>query len=172
MSNGDIGESLVGAYMRHVEECSIVIYNSFFADQQGEVDVVGVKPGPAGEPRTVYLCEVTTHISGMHAPLLNRIPGKLGRLREFAELTFPGEHHIYQWWSPRVPVGGRTSALERIKREWAAEDRLFEFVINEEYTRRMRALIDHARGNTSTTGEPAYRLLQVLTRLRGVKPSL
>jgi hypothetical protein len=53
MSILDLGESLVGAHLRHVEGCSIVIYNSFFADQQGEVDVVGVKPGEPGEPRMV-----------------------------------------------------------------------------------------------------------------------
>lgn len=58
MSTVDVGESLVGAYMRYVERCSIVIYNSFFADRQGEVDVVAVKPGNPGEPRVVYLCEV------------------------------------------------------------------------------------------------------------------
>jgi hypothetical protein len=70
VSTGDIGESLVGAYMRHVEQCSIVIYNSFFADQQGEVDVVAVKPGKPDEPSTVYLCEVTTHIDGMNPTLI------------------------------------------------------------------------------------------------------
>jgi hypothetical protein len=64
MSTGDMGESLVGAYMRHVEKCSIVIYNSFFADRQGEVDVVAVKPAETGGQRIVYICEVTTHTGG------------------------------------------------------------------------------------------------------------
>jgi hypothetical protein len=57
MSTTDLGESLVGAYMRHIERCTIVLYNSFFADQQGEVDVVAVKAPDAGQPRLVYLCE-------------------------------------------------------------------------------------------------------------------
>ena len=30
--------------------------------------------------------------------------------------------------------------------------------------------IESARSNSSTTNEPAYRLLQILTRLRGDKP--
>jgi hypothetical protein len=172
MSTGDIGESLVGAYMRHVEKCSIVIYNSFFAEQQGEVDVVGVKPGEPGEPRTVYLCEVTTHIDGLNPPLIARVPGKLNRLREFADETFPGEHHVYQWWSPNVPPGVRLNAFERIQKERAEEGQILELVFNAEYTARITALVEAAKTNSSTTNEPAFRMLQVLTRLRGVKPRL
>jgi hypothetical protein len=33
-------------------------------------------------------------------------------------------------------------------------------------------LVEHARGNTSTTNEPAYRMLQMLTHLRADKPTL
>jgi hypothetical protein len=122
MSSADMGESLVGAYMRHVEKCSIVLYNSFFADQQGEVDVVAVKPGQPGEQGIVYLCEVTTHIGGMAATTVKRIPGKLGRLREFAQLTFPDQRHEFQWWSPYVPEGATTELFERLRSEWNAED--------------------------------------------------
>jgi hypothetical protein len=57
--SADLGESLVGAYLRHVEKCQVVVYNSFFTDQQGEVDVVGLRGHEA------IVCEVTTHIKGM-----------------------------------------------------------------------------------------------------------
>jgi hypothetical protein len=90
VSAADLGESLVGAYLRHIEGCSIVFYNSFFSDQQGEIDVVGVKPAQDGEPRTAYLCEVTTHIDGMNRTLLPRLRGKLERSWQFGQLTFPG----------------------------------------------------------------------------------
>jgi len=85
MSTTDLGESLVGAYMRHIEGCTIVLYNSFFADQQGEVDVVAVKPQAVGGSRLVYLCEVTTHIGGKARATIAKVPAKLKRLREFAE---------------------------------------------------------------------------------------
>lgn len=62
----DIGESLVGAYRHYVDGCTIVLYNSFLTGQQGEVDVVAVKPGQAGAARAVYLCEVTTLITGLN----------------------------------------------------------------------------------------------------------
>ena len=172
MSTTDLGESLVGAYMRHIERCTIVLYNSFFADQQGEVDVVAVKPQETGQHRLVYLCEVTTHIGGMARTTITRVPAKLTRLREFADVTFPGEEHRFQWWSPYVSAGATTMQFEELSADWAAEGRSLEFVINDEYTRRIAQLVDHARKNSSTTNEPAYRMLQMLTRLRGNKPTL
>jgi hypothetical protein len=172
MSTADLGESLVGAYMRHIERCSIVLYNSFFADKQGEIDVVAVKPQDAGRPRLVYVCEVTTHIGGMARATVAKIPAKLSRLREFADMTFPDEEHRFQWWSPYVSSGATTTGFERLSAEWKAEGRSLEFVINDEYTRRTAQLVEHARKNPSTTNEPAYRMLQMLTRLRGNKPAL
>ena len=70
MSTSDIGEGLVGAYMRYIEGCPIVLYNSFLADQQGEVDVVAVKPSHPGSAREVFLCEVTM-------PSLGRLTGSI-----------------------------------------------------------------------------------------------
>jgi hypothetical protein len=176
--NGDIGESLVGAYLRHVEQCSIVTYNSFFADRQGEVDVVGVKPAGVDAPRRVYICEVTTHTGGM---LMMRngkdatrevIMEKLERLRAFADITFPGEDHRYQWWSPYVAEGKLTKFLALLTADWQADGLSLEFIVNAEYTERIGTLIASARANSSTTNEPAYRMLQILTRLRGEKPKL
>lgn len=172
MSTTDPGESLVGAYLRHVEHCPIVLYNSFFAGQQGEVDVVAVKPGEKKNPRIVYLCEVTTHIRGMSAKTVGKVPAKLERLLQFAQLTFPGEDHRFQWWSPYVRQGAATRRFDALKAEWEQKQLSLEFVINDEYTRRISQLIDSARANTATTNEPAYRMLQMLTRLRGDKPVL
>jgi hypothetical protein len=166
----DIGESLVGAYLRHIGGCQVVVFNSFFADRQGEVDVIGIQ---LGNPRTVWLCEVTTHIGGMLIIRKGKnateevIRDKLGRLRTFAEMTFPGDRYRYEWWSPRVSKGALTSSLGRLEREYAAAGDDLRFVINEDYTERIRALAQHASKNSSTTNEPAYRLLQVLSRLRG-----
>ncbi len=170
----DIGESLVGAYLRHVVGCDVVTYNSFFADRQGEVDVVGIENG---KPRTIWLCEVTTHISGSGMLITSRgdrpqeviLREKLERLHAFAEATFPGDGYRYEWWSPRVAVGKLTNVMTEIEQEWEQAARDLRFVINETYTERIRQLLENARKNSSTTNEPAYRMLQVLTRLRGGK---
>ena len=41
------------------------------------------------------------------------------------------------------------------------------FVINAEYAKRVQMLIDHAKTYPSATNDPAYRLIQILTRVRG-----
>lgn len=166
----DIGESLVGAYLRHIVGCEVVTYNSFFADRQGEVDVVGIQ---TGTPRTIWLCEVTTHIQGMLITGRGErgqevvLRQKLDRLHAFAEATFPGDEYHYEWWSPWVAVGKLTKVIAEIEAEWEAAGRDLQFVMNEEYTERIRALAAHAKKNSSTTNEPAYRMLQVLACLRG-----
>lgn len=80
----DIGESLVGSYLRYVEGCEVVVYNTQTPDVQGEIDVIGIKHGPAPD-RTVWLCEAITHIEGMeygggYADTVKRISTKVGRL--------------------------------------------------------------------------------------------
>lgn len=166
----DVGESLVGAYLRHVAECDVVTYNTFFADRQGEVDVVGIKNG---HPRTIWLCEVTTHVGGMQIVRKGKnatsdvILSKLDRLHAFAGTTFPDDEHRYQWWSPRVPVGTLSRTMTALEDEWRGLGRELRFIINEEYTKCIHELSKHAATNSSTTNEPAYRMLQVLTRLRG-----
>jgi hypothetical protein len=42
-----------------------------------------------------------------------------------------------------------------------------EFVINELYTQRIQELINHAKRHRHATSEQAYRMLQILTTLRG-----
>jgi hypothetical protein len=166
----DMGESLVGAYLRHIRRCDVVVYNSFFADRQGEVDVVGLQQR---NPRVVWLCEVTTHIDGMLLTGAGRakeediIKRKLDRLRDFAEITFPDEQHRFEWWSPRVAKGRLTELMKHLEDAWDTAGRHLRFIVNEDYTQAMRELARHARVNSSTTNEPAYRLLQILSRLRG-----
>ena len=120
----------------------------------------------------VYLCEVTTHIGAMATNTVKKVPAKLGRLREFAAQTFPDEEHRFQWWSPYVNEGTATASFKQLCAEWDADGRSLEFVINEAYTRRIVQLVEAARRKPSTTNEPAFRMLQILTHLRGQKPKL
>lgn len=60
----EIGESLVGAYLKHVLGCDVVLFNTHLAEVQGELDVLGIKTKPDGQQQ-VWLVEVTTHLLGM-----------------------------------------------------------------------------------------------------------
>jgi hypothetical protein len=164
----DIGESLVGSYLRYLKECEVVVYNVHTPDVQGELDVIGLKHG---EPRVVWLCEVITHIRGVlygsgYAATVSKIRDKVGRARDFAAATFPGQEHRFEIWSPIVPSGA-VKLFDELAEAYSSEDLDVQFVVNERYTERVQELVTHARGSTKATSEPAYRLLQVLTHLRG-----
>ena len=96
---------------------------------------------------------------------------KLERLHAFAEATFPEDNYRYEWWSPYVAVGKLTDVMDEIEAEWQAAGRDMRFVKNATYTERIRELAGNAAKNSSTTNEPAYRMLQVLTRLRAASSS-
>jgi Holliday junction resolvase-like predicted endonuclease len=52
------GEELVGSYLREVCDCDFVEFNLRTRFTQGEIDVVGINTAI----KTVYLCEVATHL--------------------------------------------------------------------------------------------------------------
>jgi hypothetical protein len=162
----DIGESLVGAYFRYVWECEFVLFNTFLPGVQGEIDVIGIR---LGTPRDVYFAEVTTHLDGMtyggNTSTVEKVKSKLARARDFASERFPGDAHHYSVWSPRVPVGAVTAAFADMAAEFAARGERLTFVVNTEYGDRVQELIEVARTNRRPTSDPAFRLLQVLTRV-------
>ena len=87
----EIGESLVGSYLRYVEGCSVVVYNVQCEDQ-GEIDVVGLDLNRDDD--TVTVCEVATHLEGMlygtgNDTTLVAMRNKIKRMKDFAEETFP-----------------------------------------------------------------------------------
>lgn len=163
----DIGESLVGAFYRYVEKCEFVLFNTFLLDEQGEIDVIGIR---LGEPRDIYFAEVTSHIGGMNyggvQETVAKVSEKLERAQAFARQRFPEDRHHYAIWSPKVPVGMTTSAFADMASEFHDRGQRLTFVINEHYGDSVQRLIDVARGNSKATSDPAFRLLQVLARVR------
>jgi hypothetical protein len=164
----DIGESLVGSYLRYIEGCQLVVYNTHTPGLQGEIDVIALRQGP---PRTVWLCEAVTHVSGMlygkgYSGTAAKISAKVERARDFAASTFPDEDCRYEIWSPVVPKG-MVALLDQLEQELHSTDLDISFVVNKAYAERVQQLIEHARGSASATSEPAYRLLQILARVRG-----
>jgi hypothetical protein len=165
----DIGENLVGSYLRYVEGCEFVVYNTQYPGIQGEIDVVGMKL--SGARREVWFCEVITHIMGAqygtYDQTMTKLEEKLRRARAFAMQMFPNDRHLFEVWSPVVPVGKLTEQFQAMERRYDDDALNLRYVINEEYASRIQRLVDHARTNSAATSEPAYRLLQVLTRLKG-----
>lgn len=166
----EMGESLVGAYLRHVKRCDMVLYNER-TEAQGEIDVIGVRGGDVPE---VWLCEVATHIAGLgygadFNEMTHKIASKLERAAAFGRRLFP--HHVthVEFWAPNVPVGKTTDWFAQHVESSMASGVEVTFVINTEYTQRLQLLVDLAAKDTRTPNEPAYRLLQILTHTRGGK---
>ncbi|MGV3709054.1 MAG: hypothetical protein ACO1Q7_09440 [Gemmatimonas sp.] len=163
--SADMGELLVGAYLKVIEKCDVVAYNQRPPGGGmaglGELDVIGLR----FRDHTAILCEVTTHIGGLtygksHTDTIRRIANKHLRQRSYAEAQlreFP--NRVYQFWSPRVPTGALTLGLAEIDPE-------LELIINAQYTQRIEELRVAARDRQNDEGNSAFRLLQILEALK------
>lgn len=159
----DIGEYIVGAYLKLIEQCDVVDYN---VKPPGgglrgleEIDVVGLH----FKSQTAYLCEATTHIGGTlyktNKNTVEKITQKYNRQKQYARSylrEFPNRR--YMFWSPVVPVGYVTQNLAAI--------RGLELIINKEYAARVEKLRQLAASTMADTNNPFFRVLQILEHLR------
>jgi Holliday junction resolvase-like predicted endonuclease len=160
--NTEMGEYIVGACLKILRECDFVDYN---VRRPGgglaglnEIDVVGLD----FKSKTAYLCEVTTHLDGLlyvnAKTTIERISKKYEKLMDYANdflSDFPNRHFMF--WSPVV--------RESIARELEKIDGL-ELIINKDYTAYVVLLQELAKKGTHDTGNPTFRVLQILGHLR------
>lgn len=186
MIQPQIGEQLVGAYLRIINDCDLVSYNqrSKESGQQMELDVLGVET--SGGEQTVYGCEVVTHLDGVN---YNGTPDTddwaeygndtyqytLQRLwekfqQDYALLTDVfdrADTYALQFWSPVVPEGYLTDGLAELQRRFEAQhDVAIDLVVNAEYADRVKDLRQRASTTKKSYDEPAFRFLQILEHLR------
>lgn len=162
--NAEMGELLVGAYLQLIEGCDVVSYNVRAPGGKlaglNELDVVGLRFAD----NTAYLCEVTTHIAGVlyganYDSTLKRITDKFEKQKAYAAKYLENfDRHVFQFWSPCVPVGHLTERLGQISG--------LDVVINGEYKSRVNMLRAKARREKQTTGNDAFRMLQILEAMR------
>jgi hypothetical protein len=161
----DIGESLVGSYLRYIEDCDFVHYETY-DEGQGELDVLGMRLSD----KRVWLCEVAIHLGGLeygkgYAGSRDKVKQKIDRAEVLAERLFSDQQATYEFWSLRVPKGLATM-LEELEAEYKGRGLDVAFIINERFTQRIDQLRERAAKDMKSTAEPAYRLLQVLAHLR------
>jgi hypothetical protein len=159
----DIGENLVGAYMRQVRDCHTVAYNTFLPWGQGEIDVIGVALAAGVTRPRVYLAEVATHLDGLnyggYDKSLSKIKAKLKAACRYAHEIYPHADATIEVWAPIVPSGLVTKLA----------DCGGSLIANDTFTARVRELLSRARKTTKPSGDDAFRLLQILTHLRDAK---
>lgn len=160
----EVGEYVVGAWLKIGMGCDVVDYNvrppGGGLNGLGELDVVGYK---LGEGRA-YLCEVTTHISGLligsRASTVAKIAAKHERQKEYARtyLTSRFPEITYMFWSPYVPRGYLTERLAEIEG--------LELMINGRYKACVEELRLMARKHKNDFVNPFFRMLQILEAMR------
>lgn len=158
----DVGQHLVAAYHAVVEGADYVHMNTALPTEQGDIDVIALTL-----PRKAVLCEVKTHLAGLggyDGKADEKIREQLSRSRQFAEsqLIVHGFECSFELWSPKVGPSLATK-LEPIAAEVG-----FTLVINDVYARRVGALATSAHRDERFVDNPAYRTLQILTRLPGI----
>jgi hypothetical protein len=159
----EMGEYLVGAYLKFELECGVVDYNARPPGGGlvglGELDVIGFNfPN-----KRAYLCEVTTHMDGLQigknlSETISKIADKYQRQRSYAETYLKEFSPSYMFWSPIVRSG--------IATELQKMDGL-ELFINRAYTTAISKLRLRAKWSTADANNPAFRVLQILENLRG-----
>lgn len=163
----DMGESLVGAYLRYGEECDFVVYGTQ-TEGQGEIDVIGFQV----EQKRVWLCEVATHLDGLlygsggAVGTLAKVRQKVERAIAFSDRMFPAQEKRFEWWSPKAGPS-LTAGFEVIEREFGGGETSVTFIVNAEYAKRVAVLVEKARKGTKATPEPFFRSLQILAHLTG-----
>lgn len=163
----EMGEFVVGAYLRMVNGCTLIVYNQKPFEEKGkfeEIDVIGINPSE----KKIYLCGVVTHLRGMlysggNKETLRKLKKKFKVVKKYSESIFPDFRKRIMLWSPYVPKGILTKGLEDIQNDLKIN---IELVINEVYTRKIDELRDKAKEDTKDRGEPFYRALQILEHLR------
>jgi hypothetical protein len=159
----DIGEYIVGAYLKSIYYCDYVDYNIRIPGGGlkglSELDVIGIDL----KNKTAYLCEVTTHIRGLlyinNEKTVEKIKQKHCVQKEYAKLILSDFQTIkYMLWSPYVPEGYITKHLREIKS--------LELVINKDYSKCINEMRVLAANNTNDLGNPFLRTLQILEHLR------
>ncbi|HEX3906462.1 MAG TPA: hypothetical protein VHW92_00870 [Mycobacteriales bacterium] len=158
----DIGESLVGAYLRQVRGCHTVSFNTYLPQGQGEVDVIGVANSSDGVD--VWIAEVAVHLEGLnyggYAASVKKVAAKVAAARAYAAQVYRDATPTVEFWSPVVPSG--------LVAQLADVDVVL--VVNDDFTDRVNEIVDLAKRHTKMTGDDTYRLLQLLTHLRGARP--
>jgi hypothetical protein len=159
----DIGEYIVGGYLKSIKNCDYIEYNVRIPGGGlrglSELDVVGLDL----KTKTAYICEVTTHIRGLlyvnNFNTVAKIKQKHLVQQEHAQLLLSDFVNIqYMFWSPYVPTGFITSNLEQID--------TLQLIINTDYTKCINEMRMYAAENTNDLGNPFLRTLQILEHLR------
>jgi len=167
----NLGERLVGDYLRYIKQCDFVDFNVYTKAVQGEIDVIGVNL----TAKAAYVCEVVTHLTTGLQYVKNARPDTAERLTkkflkdiEYGKAAFKGYAVTYMLWSPVVrhskgkPEYDQFGHLRQMRADIKNKTGIdIEFFINHRYISALNQLRTFARSETKELKSPVMRLLQI-----------
>ena len=165
----DIGEEIVGTWLKEVARCEFVEYG-VKTQHQGEIDVVGLSL----ENDRAYICEAATHVHGLwYGDTTNANALKL--VDKFARAIGWAEQHLrrfpsrtYMLWTPVVKGSRLNARLDQAKSVQRAKQQIrerfdidLEVVSNKSYKEKLAELRAIALKTTSNPSSPVLRLMQI-----------
>jgi hypothetical protein len=173
----NIGETLVGDYLKVILGCDFVAFN-VYTDTQGEIDVVGIN----AKKKEIYICEVATHlVTGLRyvnpkektSDNIERFVKKFTKNIEYVEKYFPNyKTKRFMLWSPIVKnqkTGAKfnqTDDITKIRAEMFKKSGVdIEVISNKDYETCLQELRDYARKETKELKSPVLRLFQIEEKL-------
>ena len=155
----EVGEEIVGTWLRYCQECDFVDYNVPIAGGAGEIDVIGFDL----EHRRVYICEVATHTQGLgYRNNQKTILDKFIRAFNYAKSRFEGLEVSYMFWGPVVRRGQQRQAVDEVRKVLdEIYDIRLELVINKEYLSKLEDIREKASRQSRNSPHMVMRLLQI-----------
>jgi hypothetical protein len=173
----NIGESLVGDYLKVILGCDFVEFNLYTPDVQGEIDVVGIN----AKGKKIYICEVATHlVTGlMYVNQKEKTPENVVRFVkkftkniEYADKYFADYEKVFMLWSPIIKnqkTGAKfnqTDDIAKIKAEIFERFQVdIQVVCNQKYMDCINQLRHYAGTETKELKSPVLRLFQIEEKL-------
>lgn len=178
----EMGEELVGAWLSQCEKCDIVSYNQRHPIGQGEIDVLAFKMAE----KRVFICQVTTHLDGMlyssgrkksvsdvlgrsyHETVATQ-SAKWDRDIRYATDCLSGFKAELMLWTPKASKTHILQPLTALSADLIKKHSVnIQIIANDEYAHRIAELQHCARKTSKLTGNSAFRLLQILSRVKPV----
>ena len=154
----EIGEYIVGAYLKYLLNCDVVDYN--VRDPNGgliglnEIDVIGLR----FSDKTAFICEVTTHTSksGINKKAELKMLNKFTVNRNYSIKNLKKFNSIFMLWSPKI----NSATLNRIMTQ--LDKFKIEYFVNQKYLEALVELNNFSKVNKKDTSNPFIRFLQIL----------
>lgn len=167
----NLGERLVGDYLRYIKECDFVDFNVYTKKVQGEIDVIGVNL----LKKEAYICEVVTHLTTGIQYVKNARPDTSDRLIkkflkdiEYGREAFKDYSVHYMLWSPVVRYSAgkleynQFEHLNRVTRDIKSKTKVsVDLMINDLFIKAIDELREFAHHENKELKSPVMRFLQI-----------